>query len=392
MRRHGRVEGSWVLETDLRGAAESHVRAAGGTAAATLVVTSGFGSMDLYAQRLAAQLDVPTVTTDVHEEVSRTFGTPFVSRQSCRSLRADAAFVRVLRAIEGLVHLPNHHLARYAPAARGPYVVTVHDLIRYFDWRGDPVLIHRPGVRDRLGLRLDYVGIKRADHLISVSETTKRDIVRHLGLPDERITVVYEGVDHDLFRPIVARPLQEPYVLFVGSEQPRKNLPGLLRAFAEVKRDRRLADLKLVKVGRSSGGEQGFRRRTLSAVRELGLERDVVFTGFLAEEELPAWYSAAECLALPSFYEGFGFPVVEAMACGCPVIISSAGALPEIAGDASLVVDPHDTPALAAALRHPLLEPELRRELAERGRLRAARFSWERAAEETLAVYARLSR
>ncbi|MBD0349330.1 MAG: glycosyltransferase family 4 protein [Thermoleophilia bacterium] len=374
----------------MRAVEEAERRAISGTAAATLVVTSGAGSMDLYAQRLAAHLDVPTITTDVHEHLSRAFGAPLFSRRSLRCVRADVRFVRALRAIDGPVHLPNHHLARYARAARGPYVVTVHDLIRYFDWRGNLPLIHRPGPHERLGLRLDYRGIRRADHVIAVSQTTKRDLVRHLGVPEERITVVYEGVDHELFRPVVTRPLDEPYVLFVGSEQPRKNLPRLLRAFAAVKRDRRLADLKLVKVGRASGGERGFRRRTLAAVRELALERDVVFTGLVPDEDLPAWYSAAECLALPSFYEGFGFPPLEAMACGCPVVVSSAGALPEIAGDAALVVDPHDPAALADALRQVLLDPELRRELARRGRQRAAHFSWQRAAEQTIAVYERL--
>jgi glycosyltransferase involved in cell wall biosynthesis len=187
------------------------------------------------------------------------------------------------------------------------------------------------------------------------------------------------------FRPVERRLLSERYVLFVGSEQPRKNLAAVLAAFAALKRERRLRDLKLVKVGGPGGSEAPFRARTRALVRALGLDEDVVFTEHVPDEDLSAWYSGAACLAWPSLYEGFGFPPLEAMACGCPVVVSSAGSLPEIAGPAALLVEPRDERALAEAIRTLVLDPPS--DLVERGLAHAARFSWERTARETLRVY-----
>src|SRR6266511_1928316 len=144
--------------------------------------------------------------------------------------------------------------------------------MRFFDLKRLDVFIHRPNLRDRLLLRLDYAGVARATALIAVSETTKRDVVRHLGVPEER--------------------------LFVGSEHPRKNLAAVLRAFAALKRERCLSDLKLVKVGAPGGSEAPFRARTLALVRALGLDDDVVFTEHVPDEDLSAWYSGAACLAI----------------------------------------------------------------------------------------------
>jgi glycosyltransferase involved in cell wall biosynthesis len=191
-----------------------------------------------------------------------------------------------------------------------------------------------------------------------------------------------------VFRPVPGRPLEDPYLLFVGSEHPRKNLPAMFRAIAALKREPRFRDLKLLKVGRAGGREAPFRARTLEALRELGLEGDAVFREGISDEELARCYSSAECLVLPSLYEGFGFPPLEAMACGCPVVVSNAGSLPEIAADAALVVEPSDAAGLADALRRVVTEQATRRELVERGLRRAAQFSWERTARETMAVYA----
>ena len=352
------------------------------------LATTGRGSMDKYAQRLAAHLDVDKVDTDVYQRTAELFNVPCVGRTSLAGFWSDLRFIRRLRNLDArLVHLPNHHLGRYGVFLSSPYVVTVHDLIRYFDLRGDSVFIHTPNGRDRICLRLDYLGIRHADAIIAVSETTKRDVVRHLGVPEDRVFVVYEGIDHALYRPVEDRLLDEPYVLYVGSEHPRKNLRTLLAAFAELKRERDFRDLKLVKVGRPGGREACFREQTEAVVRELALDRDVVFTDYVPEDDLPVWYSGAVCLVLPSLYEGFGFPPLEAMACGCPAIVSNAGSLPEVAGDAALVVDPRDRLALAEAMRTLLLDATTRDELAERGLAHAANFSWERAAHETVRVY-----
>ena len=349
--------------------------------------------MDRYSQKLAARLPVAKLETDIYERSAKRFGIPLASGTALRSLGSDLAFARLLREADAdLVHLPNHHLARYGLFLSQPYLVTVHDLIRYFDLNGLGPYIHRPNVRDRICLSLDYAGIRRAVALIAVSETTKRDLCAHLGVAEERVFVVYAGVDHAVFRPLgVPPPLPDPYVLFVGSEHPRKNVATVLRAFASLKRDARFAELKLLKVGRAGGGGK-FRVRTLAALGELGLERDVVFREDISDEELAASYSNAVCLVLPSLYEGFGLPPLEAMACGCPVVVSTAGSLPEIAGDAALLVDPRDTGGLANAVRRIIGEEGTRKELIERGLRRAGEFSWERAARETTAVYEAVSK
>lgn len=355
----------------------------------TYVLPVGDGSLDDYARRLADRLgdavDVLRAGRDDHG--TDLFGLPLLSPRSLRALARDVGFVRLLRT-RGPVHFPHHHFARYGLALRAPYVVTVHDLMRHFDALSAAGLVDRPNRRDRLGLCLDREGIVRATALIAVSETTKRDLVRHLRVPADRITVVYEGIDHSTFRPVGRRLLDEPYVLFVGSEQPRKNLVTLLRAFAEAKRDPALRRLRLVKVGEA--GVSGSREPTLAAIAELGLERDVLFPERVPEDELVAWYSGAVCLVLPSLYEGFGFPPLEAMACGCAAIVSDRASLPEIAGGAALVVDPLDASGLAAAIARLAGDEWLRAELRERGLERAAAFSWGRTAAETLRVYATL--
>lgn len=353
-----------------------------------VVTVDGDGSLDVFGRELARRLGVEELRTDVGRRSAEVFGVLLVSRASARALAADVAFVRRLRRGRGLLHLTSHHLARYGPFAARPYVVTVHDLIRQHDvWGGEP-LISAPNARDRALLALDRRGIRRAAACIAVSDHTRTQVVEHLGVPADRVAVVYAGIDHDRFRPVAGRPLDDPYVLFVGSEQPRKDLPTLLAAFAVLKRDPAFGRLRLAKVGAAGHPEAPFRAPTLRAIDELRLERDVVLAGRVADDELPRWYSAAACLVLPSRHEGFGLPPVEAMACGCPVIVSSAGALPEVAGDAALVVPPRDPPALADAMRSVLSDPARAARLRRRGLRHAARFTWERAARETHAVYA----
>ena len=356
----------------------------------TFVVTTGTGSLDYYSQKLAEKLPVAKLRIDVAGRSGDLFRVPVLSLAAARALRRDLALVRLLRRVDGLVHLPHHHLARHGRWLPQPYVVTVHDLMRLLDLRGGTPLISAPSARDRLYLRLDAAGIRRAAAIIAPSQATKRDLIRHLGVPEKRISVVYEGVDHDVFRPVERRVFTDPYVLFVGSEHPRKNLATLFRAFARVKADGFFPELKLVKVGAPGSGEAPFREQSVRAAREAGVEEDVIFVGRAVGDELAAYYSGAECLVLPSLYEGFGLPPVEAMACGCPVVVSNVTSLPEIAGDAALLVDPTDDAALARAIVALLDDAALRAGLRARGLARAAEFSWERAATETLAVYERL--
>jgi glycosyltransferase involved in cell wall biosynthesis len=347
--------------------------------------------MDRYGQQLAEHLPVDALRTGVGQASAEVFGVPPLGRAARRAARADVAFLRALRPLArggALAHLANHHLARYGPALGAPYVVTVHDLIRWFDLRGaDPPLISAPNARDRVALRADARGVRRAHAVVAVSEATRRDLLAHLGLAPERVHVVPEGIDHGRFRPVAPRAVPWPYVLFVGSEHPRKELVTLLHAFALLKREPRFAELKLVKVGAPGTSEAPFHAPVARAVRELGLEREIVLAGHVPDDELPGWYAGARVLAFPSRYEGFGLPPLEAMACGCPVVGSTAGGVPEVTGGVAPCVAPGDPGALAAALRGVLDDEAGRAERVARGRARAARFTWQRAATELVRVY-----
>ena len=361
----------------------------------TYVVTDGDSSIDVCSQLLARRLGAREFHTDIFQQVAEQFGAPLFSSTTAKALWEESRFVVALNRVGGLVHLSNHHLGRYGVFLRSPFIVTVHDLMRYLDLttnvEGEEPLIHRPNLRDRAYLKFDYLGIRRAVHLIAISRQTKTSLVEHLGVPEEKISVVHNGIDHDLYRPASgSSPVPHPYVLYVGTEQPRKNLRTLLRAFSRLKRDRWFGGLKLVKVGKAGGPEADFRGRTLEEVERLGLGRDVVFTGYVPQERMAHYYSHAGCLALPSLHEGFGLTPLEAMSCGCPVVASDAGAIPEVVGDAALTVDPLDEAALAAALRNVLTDETRRKEMIARGLNRAGLFSWERAARETLQVHERV--
>jgi glycosyltransferase involved in cell wall biosynthesis len=172
-------------------------------------------------------------------------------------------------------------------------------------------------------------------------------------------------------------------VLYVGGEGPRKNLPRLLRAFARVKAA--LPGVKLIKAG--AADLPAWHDRLLTLRSELALDDDVLFVNHLPEEDLVAFYNLADLFVFPSLYEGFGLPPLEAMACGAPVVCSDAASVPEVVGDAALTVDPHSVEELAAAMLRVLTEPDLREELRQKGLAQSQRFSWERTAQETIAIY-----
>jgi glycosyltransferase involved in cell wall biosynthesis len=353
----------------------------------TLVVTGGNGSMDLYSSRLAEHLDVPVLLTDAYQQSSEIFNTPWWSGRARRSLSEGLRFWSSLRRVDGAVHLPNHHLGRFALGLPRPFILTVHDLIRYFDLIGHSAepLIHRPRGWDRALLRLDYRAVRRAAKVIAPSDYTKQDLVRSLGLDPGRIEVIQHGVD-SIFSPRPdGRAPEERYVLYVGSEHPRKNLPFLLRVFKELRPS--FPGLKLVKVGRAGGGEADFRATTMGVVRQLGLETDVIFRDFVSQEELVDLYRDAAAFCFPSLYEGFGWPPLEAMACGCPVVASSTTAVPEVVGDGGRLCPPDDAAAWVGAIGTILEDPAVARELRERGLARARQFSWQEAARKVLAVY-----
>jgi glycosyltransferase involved in cell wall biosynthesis len=257
------------------------------------------------------------------------------------------------------------------PAYRGPAVVTVHDLS----------FAHRPSLmstRDRFLFRtLVPRSARRADRVFAVSERTKLDLVEHYGIAEDKVVVTPNGVD-PIFQPDGGAPEGPPYALFVGGIQPRKDPLSAIEALGLLN-----GNLRLILVGAEKRGGDEVR----SAIRRLGLEQRVELTGYLEHEELAALYRGAACLVFPSRYEGFGLPVLEAMASGTPVVATAAGAVPEVAGDAAVLVEPDDHAALAAGIERALTD---RDRLVAAGLERARQFSWAESARLTLAAYREL--
>ncbi len=231
-------------------------------------------------------------------------------------------------------------------------------------------------------------GIARADRLIAISESTKHDLCRVYDVADEKIHVIYPST-RDIFKP-VANPhpiiakykLPEKYVLYVGTLEPRKNIANLVRAYAMAKSNSAREHVLVI------AGERGWQYRDIfQTVEELGLQGQVIFTGYIPDEELPALYSAADLFAYLSQYEGFGFPVLEAMACGTPVLVSNTSSLPEIVGDAGVLVSPNDVDRAASEIARILSERDLRDAMSWHGLERAKFFSRERFVRETLEAY-----
>lgn len=235
---------------------------------------------------------------------------------------------------------------------------------------------------------------RRMDIIIAESESEKREIVRCLGILPEKVRVIPSGVE-DIYQPMdnlnqIKNELSSkyevsfPYILHVGAYRPVKNGPTLIRAFAELKKQG--IEHKLVFVGKPV---QKF-DEVLKLIKELGLEGEVITTGFVPDEDLPTFYNGADLFVLPSFKESFGHVLVEAMACGCPVVTSNVTCMPEIAGEAGILIDPYDVNSLTEGMYKVLTNSELGQDLRKKGLQRAKLFSWERCARETLKVYEQL--
>jgi glycosyltransferase involved in cell wall biosynthesis len=295
-------------------------------------------------------------------------------------------------------HLTDQMLATLLLFQRfpGPVVVTVMDIIPYLVQHAQELSTFRHQV-DAQFYRLALAGLRRADALVVISQYTKATLVEVLGLPEERIHVIYPAIDHGRFRPVnVTDEFREryglardvPYVLYVGSEDPRKNLSTLVRAIASVRED--LPAVTLLKVGRAQFSKE--RKRLLQLIDSLGLEDNVRFMESVPDVDLPSFYNLAGVCVMPSLYEGFGLPMAEAMACGTPVIYARSGPLPEVAGPAGVQVHARDYEAFAQAITRLLADGAARATLADAGRRQAATFTWARTATETRALYARLLR
>lgn len=289
--------------------------------------------------------------------------------------------VELMRLGLDVLHSPDF-IPPYRPSCKS--VITVHDLAFLLY----PHFLTKESAR--------YYGhideaVRWTDHIIAVSHSTKRDTIQHLGVPEDKIAVVHEAAS-PIFRPVDRDEAREqvrdrhgidaPFILFVSTIEPRKNVPTLMRAvwqLVECYKD----DVHLV----LAGGKGWLYEDAFAVVDELDMDDRVHFVGRVTSEDLLYLYNAAELLAHPAFYEGFGLPPLEAMACGLPVIVSNVASLPEVVGDAGLLIDPHDVDELTVAMWRVLNDGDLRQEMTEKGERQAARFSWERAARETLEIY-----
>ncbi|MGQ9598820.1 MAG: glycosyltransferase family 4 protein [Anaerolineae bacterium] len=287
-----------------------------------------------------------------------------------------------------LLFVPSHVLPLLHPARN---VVTIHDL-------GYLYYPHAHPLSQNLYLRWSTrYNARHASRILADSEATRQDLIHHYGIPADKIVRVYPGRDESLapvtdptIRTAVRERygVKEPYLLYVGTLHPRKNLVRLIQAFASLLGFLTsaswplAADLQLVLAGQKGWLADDI----LDQVRRWSLQGRVIMTGYVPDADLPGLLSGALAFVFPSLYEGFGLPVLEAMACGVPVVCSNVSSLPEVAGEAALLVDPLDTHALSLALGQIVTNEELRRRLVERGFDQIQRFSWRRCAQETLQV------
>jgi len=303
----------------------------------------------------------------------------------------NVAFPFYLRGLSpDLVHIP---LNRVPVLMIRPYVVTIHDMANlFFEEERSDFRMQMRRFRFRRGL-------ERASLVIAVSEATKREVESFLGAPSQRIRRVYNAPDPDFLTPgppagseaqlrtLERYQIDYPFLLYAGNIRRHKNIPRLVEAFAVV-RDQLAAhpvykDLRLVIIGDTISQFPAVRQ----AVIKSRVEQAVRFLGFVPFETLRCFYEFAAAFVFPSRHEGFGLPPLEAMACGTPVVTSNVSSLPEVVGDAAILVNPENVFDIARGIRDVLLDEGLRAELVRRGRERAARFSWERTARQMLEIY-----
>jgi glycosyltransferase involved in cell wall biosynthesis len=263
------------------------------------------------------------------------------------------------------------------------YIITIHDLTPFITPKESK--FGRPLIYKLFFPRT----LKTADKIIADSNSTKQDLIRYFNIPEEKIKVILLAAD-EKFKPLNKEEIDEfkqeynlnfPFILYVGTLEARKNILTLIRAWYKLKK--KGINHKLVITGK-----KGWKYKELfGTIDNLNLQNDIIFTGYVPEEDLPALYNAAELFVYPSIYEGFGLPPLESMACGTPVITSNTSSLPEVVGDAGIMVDPYDVDGLADAMYEVLSIDGLREDMIKKGLERAKMFSWKKCAMETLKVY-----
>lgn len=272
---------------------------------------------------------------------------------------------------------PTHYAPRFSPI---PTVISIMDLS----------YIHYPDMFKRSDLyqlrNWTSYSVRHAKKIFTISESSKHDIIKTYVLPSERVVVTYPGVKMQKANVKSQKSVLEKYgierdyILFVGTIQPRKNIARLIEAFSKLKP--KTSNLSLIIVGKKGWLLEDI----LAAPKKFGVEKNVQFLDFVPDEDLAIFYQKALFFILPSLYEGFGLPVLEAMANGCPVITSNVSSLPEAGGDAALYVDPNNVDDIANKMKTLLEDEEVRNKLVEKGYQQAKKFSWEKTARETLAV------
>ena len=281
-----------------------------------------------------------------------------------------------------------HALAFVAPVATPcPFVTTIYDLsfMRYPE-------AFKPWNRFYLQT-FTRKSAERAQAIITISESTRQDVIRFFGVRPEKVQTVHCGVDTgfqelspaevEAFRQ--RQGLPEKFIMYLGTLEPRKNVAGLIRAYAAWQKADQAAPKLFV-----CGGKGWYYQEVFELVNQLNLAGSVIFPGYVPQEDLRFWYNAATMLVYPSFFEGFGLPVLEAMACGTPVITSNLSSLPEVAGDAAQLINPNDHEALTQAMQQIFNDAELRQSMREKGLLQKTKFSWQETARKTNAIYAQI--
>jgi glycosyltransferase involved in cell wall biosynthesis len=287
-----------------------------------------------------------------------------------------------------LFHAPHYVVPPFTPRR---FVVTIHDCIHL----RFPQYLPNSGALYYARFMMS-VAARRSRRVLTVSQASKDDILYYLGTPDEKVEVIYNALDtrlagdptaEDVVRVRERFQLNNPFVLYTGNIKPHKNVDRLIDAFA-ILRQQRTDDVKLLIIGDEASKYPNLRR----LVHRHQLHQHVRFLGFVSDATLAVLYRLASVFVFPSLYEGFGLPPLEAMAAGAPVVTSNISSLPEVVGDAALLIDPMDASAIATAMARVLDDRELRAELIRRGRERVKTFSWERSVARIRQVYGELAR
>ena len=310
---------------------------------------------------------------------------------SDNTIKGNLQFRVIVRRLEcDLVHIP--HLFWIPRGLPCPYILTVHDLLEHMYGAHDGSSLLRS-----LHFELTRRALKHAARVLAVSQFTKNEIEKLFATPSERIEVVYNAIDErflhghasDVDRELIAQRYQVtyPFILYAGAIRPHKNVVRIIEAFSilktELEKEQEFPDLKLIIIGDDLSNNPDLRRTVIRS----GVQNDVRFLGFVPIEVLRIFYDVAKIFVFPSLYEGFGLPPLEAMAHGTPVVTSNTSSLPEVAGNAAVMVNPENVFEIQRALKRTLLDSGLRERMKQRGYEQAQRFSWTKSVGRILEIY-----